>query len=221
MYGLRYWGGAALCGAVLTFAAAQENARGSVTGQVVDGATKKPLELVNVLLQKSADSTLVAGIATDRSGKFTFEDVREGTYYCRISIVGYAVKMTVPIRIDASHRNANLGKIALRETAVSLDEVLVTREKALQNVSVDRKVYNVDQDLMSKSGSASDLLQNIPSVEVDIDGNVSLRGSSNVLMLINGKNSSLMGRSRAEVLQQLPGEHDREDRGHHEPVGKI
>ena len=204
MHRLRYWTGGALCCSLLTLASAQENGRGSITGQVTDAVTKRTLELVNVLLEKASDSTLVAGMATDGKGQFLFRDLREGKYYCRCSLIGYAPKLTVAILIDAGHRNANLGKIALLETAVSLDEVLVTREKALQNISVDRKVYNVDQDLMSKSGSASDLLQNIPSVEVDIDGNVSLRGSSNVLMLINGKNSSLMGRSRAEVLQQLP-----------------
>jgi outer membrane receptor protein involved in Fe transport len=201
---LRYWTGFALVCCLSTFVLAQENTRGSITGQIIDAGTKRPLELVNVLLQRTSDSSLVAGKATDKEGKFSFPEIQPGEYYCRCSIVGYATKSTVYILIDSGHRNANLGKIGLRETAVSLDEVLVTREKALQNVSVDRKVYNVEQDLMSKAGSASELLQNIPSVQVDIDGNVSLRGSSNVLMLINGKNSSLMGRNRAEVLQQLP-----------------
>jgi outer membrane receptor protein involved in Fe transport len=196
--------GAAMWCSILAFASAQENTRGSITGQIIDAATKRPLELVNVLLQRTSDSTLIAGIATDKNGKFAFQEVQAGEYYCRCSLVGYATKLTVPILIDAGHRNANLGKVGLRETAVSLDEILVTREKAMENISIDRKIYNVDQDLMSKSGSASEILQKLPSVEVDIDGNVSLRGSSNVLMLINGKNSSLMGRNRAEVLQQLP-----------------
>ncbi len=183
---------------------AQNEIRGTIRGQVVDEAGKRPLEFVNVLLQRRSDSTSVTGMATDKNGQFAFLEVEAGEYFCRCSLIGYRAKLTVPILIDAQHRNADLGKLGLRETAVNLDEVLVTGQKALQNNSIDRKIYNVDQDLMSKAGSASELLQNVPLVAVDIDGNVSLRGSSNVLMLINGKNSSLMGRNRAEVLQQMP-----------------
>ena len=170
----------------------------------MDEVGKRPLEFVNILLQNRSDSTLVTGTSTEKNGKFFFMDVRAGEYFCKYSLIGFKAKLTVPILIDAQHRNADLGRLVLRETAVNLDEVLVTRDKALENISIDRKIYNVDQDLMSKAGSASELLQKVPSVEVDIDGNVSLRGSSNVLMMINGKNSSLMGRNRAEVLQQMP-----------------
>lgn len=183
---------------------AQQSVLGTIRGQVVDQSGNPPLAFVNVLLQRASDSTLVKGTTTDKNGNFLFLDVEEGEYFCRCSLIGYKSKVTVPILIDSRHRNADLGKLGLRETAVSLDEVLVTGQKALQNNAIDRKIYNVDQDLMSKAGSASELLHNVPSVTVDIDGNVSLRGSSNVLMLINGKNSSLMGRNRAEVLQQMP-----------------
>jgi len=183
---------------------AQNESGGTIRGQVVEESQKRPLPFVNVLLERTSDSTLVTGTATDKNGKFVFLEVEVGEYFCRCSLIGYRAKLTVPILIDAQHRNADLGRLGLRETAVNLDEVLVTGQKALQNNAIDRKIYNVDQDLMSKAGSASELLQNVPSVTVDIDGNVSLRGSSNVLMLINGKNSSLMGRNRAEVLQQIP-----------------
>jgi len=92
----------------------------------------------------------------------------------------------------------------MTESAFALDEVVVTSEKKLFNYDIDRKVYNVDQDMMSRSGSASEILQNIPSVQVDINGNVSLRGSPNVLILVNGKPSPIMRRSSADVLQQMP-----------------
>jgi len=85
-----------------------------------------------------------------------------------------------------------------------MDEMVITSEKNLFNHAIDRRVYSVGQDIRAKSGTASEILQNIPSVQVDIDGNVSLRGSSDVMILINGKKSPLMGRSRADVLQQLP-----------------
>jgi outer membrane receptor protein involved in Fe transport len=183
---------------------AQQSILGTIRGQVVDQSGNRPLAFVNVLLQKASDTTLVKGTTTDNTGNFLFLDVEGGEYFCRCSLIGYTARVTVLFLIDSRHRNADLGKLGLRETAVSLDEVLITGQKALQNIAIDRKIYNVDQDLMSKAGSASELLHNVPSVTVDIDGNVSLRGSSNVLMLINGKNSSLMGRNRAEVLQQMP-----------------
>ncbi len=182
----------------------QDDSKGTIRGQVFDQTSKHPLEQVNVVLQKLPDSSLVTGKATDKTGGFMFADVPPGEYFLRWSLIGYKSRSSPSILIDPEHKNANLGKISLVETAVSLDEVLVTREKSLFNNSIDRKVYNVDQDIMSKAGSASELLQNVPSVEVDIDGNVSLRGSSNVLMLINGKNSPLLGKNRAEVLQQMP-----------------
>jgi outer membrane receptor protein involved in Fe transport len=182
----------------------QDNGNGTIRGQVVDQTSKHPLEQVNIILQRLPDSSLVAGKTSDRSGGFIFAGVPAGGYFVRWILIGYKSRSSPAILIDPGHKNANLGKISLVETAVSLDEVLVTREKALFNNSIDRKIYNVDQDIMSKAGSASELLQNVPSVEVDIDGNVSLRGSSNVLMLINGKNSPLLGRNRAEVLQQMP-----------------
>ena len=189
---------------LISVSPAQDDLHGSVTGQVIDGSTKRPLEFVNVLLHRCADSSMVSGTTTDATGRFLFPDVAAGEYFCKFGLVGYASASTRPIPIDPRHKNANLGKQTLRETSVSLQEILVTGEKSMQNNGIDRKVYNVDQDLMSKAGSASELLQNVPSVQVDIDGNVSLRGSSDVLILVNGKNSPLMGTNRAEVLQQMP-----------------
>ena len=85
-----------------------------------------------------------------------------------------------------------------------MEKFQVTGRQREFNNSIDRKVYSVGNDIRSSTGAASDLLQNIPSVEVDVDGNVSLRGSDNVLILIDGRTSTLMGRSRADVLAQLP-----------------
>lgn len=183
---------------------AQETTVGNVTGVAVVATTNRPLENVNVVLQRKADTSVVRGTVTDRAGRFTIKDVPAGEYFCRFSLIGYTTRLSASFVVDAQRRNPNLGRIPLVETAVSLDEVLVTRDRALFNNSIDRKVYNVGQDILSSSGSASELLQNIPSIEVDIEGNVSLRGSSDVLILINGKNSPLMGKNRATVLQQLP-----------------
>lgn len=182
----------------------QSAGTGTVRGAVIDESTRRPLEFVNVTLRNEEDSSVVGGNVSDRNGKFEINNVGEGTYRVIFSLIGYAGKQTPAFKIDPLHRHLVVGAVVLTETTISMDEVLVTSQKELFNNSIDRKVYNVEQDIMSKTGSASELLQNVPSIEVDIDGNVSLRGSSNVLILINGKNSPLMGKSRAEVLQQMP-----------------
>ncbi|MCX6139030.1 MAG: TonB-dependent receptor, partial [Ignavibacteriales bacterium] len=177
---------------------------GTVAGSVVDDASRKPIEFVNTTVRNSKDSSILTGTVTDIKGKFEVTDLPAGDYYIKFSMLGYKEKKSVPFKIDAQHRKANLGTIGLTETAVAMNEVVIGAEKTTFTTAIDRKVYNVEQDIVSKAGSASDLLQNIPSVEVDIDGNVSLRGSGNVLILINGKTSALMARSSATVLQQMP-----------------
>jgi outer membrane receptor protein involved in Fe transport len=181
-----------------------QDTAGTIRGSVIEESAGHPLGFVNVVLRNKVDSAIVAGKVTDKTGRFEFLEVPAGEYFMTFGLIGYREKTTSVFVIDTEHKHLNVGEVRLAATEVRLDEVLVTGEKSLYSTSIDRKVYNVDQDIMAKSGSASDLLQNVPSVEVDIDGNVSLRGSSNVLILINGKTSPLMGKSRAEVLQQMP-----------------
>jgi len=191
-------------GILATAVKSQENNLGTIRGSVIDESSRRPVEFVNVVLRRKDDSTIVTGKITDKTGNFNFTEIATGEYYITFSLIGYKGKKTPVFPIDPQHRHLNLGETRLVATEVNLDEVLVTAEKSLYNASIDRKVYNVDQDLMSKAGSASELLQNIPSVQVDIDGNVSLRGSSNVLIMLNGRTSPLMNKNSAEVLQQMP-----------------
>ena len=183
---------------------AQTNHRGIVKGVVINESTRRPVEFVNIVLQNKSDSILVTGTVTNKNGKFELSNIPEGEYIIKYRLLGYKEKKSPAFEMNAQQNLVNLGTISLIETTVNLDEILITSQKALFNNSIDRKVYNVEQDVLSKSSSVSELLQNIPSVEVDIDGNVSLRGSSNVLILINGKTSPLMGKSQATVLQQMP-----------------
>ena len=148
----------------------------SISGVVVDESNRKPVQFVSVRLQKTADSSLVAGIVTDKYGKFRFENLPPGEYFLHLNLIGYEEKFLPSFSINAEHPTISLGSIPVIEKPVSLDEVLITSQRVLINSEIDRKVYNVNQDIMAKTGSASDLLQNVPSVEVDIDGNVSLRG---------------------------------------------
>jgi len=183
---------------------AQNHNAGSLAGTLLIESTKKPLEFVNVVVMNQSDSTLVTGAVTDNKGKFEIDHVPMGSYFIRYSLLGYEEKQSTNFKIDDTQKEIDFGKIYLKEASLSIGDVTVTSQRTIFTNSIDRKVYNVQQDILSKTGSASDLLQNIPSVQVDIDGNVSLRGSENVLILLNGKPSPLMGTNRAEVLQQMP-----------------
>ncbi|MEO5945690.1 MAG: TonB-dependent receptor [Chitinophagaceae bacterium] len=173
----------------------------TITGIIQDKTSKQPIEFATVQLLQLPDSTVLKTTVTDKKGKFTIEDVQSGNYIVSYTFIGYSQTI---LSVTVDQKKENLGQIELETLSTSLAEVTVTGRKSLLSTSIDRKVYNVSQDIMAQSGVASDILKNIPSVEVDIDGTVNLRGSSDVMILINGRPSPLMGRSRAEVLQQLP-----------------
>ena len=183
---------------------AQDHGAGGIHGTVVVEPAKKPLEFVNVIVVKIPDSTLVTGTTTDEKGKFSIVNVPPGTFILKFTLLGYEEKQSSKFTLTENQKDFNAGTISLRETAVSLGEVTVTAQKSTINTAIDRKIYNVQQDVMSKSGSVSDLLQNVPSVQVDVDGNVSLRGSADVQILLNGKPSPLLGGNTADALQQIP-----------------
>ncbi len=186
------------------FVYAQSSTEGTVTGILSDRETKAPLDRANVVLISNADSSVVSRTMTDKKGVFTFERVRPGSYGVVCTFIGRRTFRSAQFAINAGHPRVDLGPIALAESPLALDEVAVTSQRSLFNQTIDRKVYNIDKDVMAKSSTVSDLLQNIPSVQVDVDGNVSLRGSADVMILMNGKESPLMSQNRGDVLQQLP-----------------
>jgi outer membrane receptor protein involved in Fe transport len=173
----------------------------SVTGIIADKSSKQPIEFATVQLLHSGDSTVINTAVTDRNGKFVLDKIAAGNYILRFSFIGYE-KVILPVVVK--QQKENVGIVEIGVLSKNMNEVTVTARKSLLNTSIDRKIYNVSQDIMAQSGSASDILKNIPSVEVDIEGQVTLRGSPDVMILINGRPSPLMGKTRAEVLQQLP-----------------
>lgn len=175
----------------------------TINGIIVDKSTSAPVEFATVELLERSDSTQLNGLVTNVKGEFLLTGILPGAYLLRSTFLGYE-KVYIPIVIGTEQRKINIGSIEIKALAITVDEVVVTAKKEMLNTSIDRKVYNVSQDLMAQSGTASDILKNVPSIEVDMDGQVSLRGSSDVMILINGRPSPLMGKSRAEVLQQLP-----------------
>jgi outer membrane receptor protein involved in Fe transport len=189
---------------VATMAAAQENFFGTVKGIVVEQATHQPVPYANVALRKAGDSTIVTGQVTDSLGRFTLTGVPAGEYYLTPQSIGFKPKKSALLRLNPEHPLVDVGALRLESASIPMQEVDVSAEKLLYSTSVDRKIYNVDRDLVSKAGSVSDLLHNVPSVQVDIDGTVSLRGSSNVLFMVNGRSSPLINHQGATVLDQMP-----------------
>ena len=170
-----------------------------VSGTITD-SSGNPVENATVSILKSSDSSKISTTYTSRKGKFLFRRIKPGNYLLLASNIGFgSSKLSFSLSNDV-----DLGLIMLNEIAVNLKEVLVTSTRALQANNIDRKIYNVSQDILAQTNSAADVLRNIPSVEVDLEGQVSLRGSGDMQILINGRRSQLMGNSRADVLQQLP-----------------
>ncbi len=182
----------------------QNQNRGAVSGIVREKESQNPLEFATITVRSVKDSSIVQGGVTDKKGKFKIGNIPYGRYIVIYSFIGFRNEVTPVFNIDDTHPDIDLGTLLISAVTSSLNEVIVEGERSTYVNTIDRKVFNVGKDLTSKTGSVSDLMQNIPSVTVDIDGVVSLRGSSNVLILINGKPSVLMGANRAAVLQQIP-----------------
>lgn len=183
---------------------AQKQESGNVSGIIIEKSSNKPLEFATVIIRSDTDSTLNQGTVTGKKGEFTFNNLVFGAYKLIYSFIGFEKVETPVFYLNADRIKYNLGKLYISASTTMLGDVSVTVQRSTFDNSIDRRTFNVGQDVMSKTGSVSELLQNVPSVQVDIDGNVSLRGSDNVMFLINGKPSSLMGTNRAAVLQQMP-----------------
>ena len=176
----------------------------SLSGKIIEKGKNKPVEFVTVKLIIKADSTFIAGCITDSTGRFSLQNVPINDYYIEYSSIGFKPSRSKAFNVSSSKGNLNLGILELSTESQLLNEVVITGERKMFNNSIDRKVFNIEKDMLSQSGAVTDLLQNIPSVSVGIDGNVSLRGSENVMILINGKTSMLSGANRADILSQLP-----------------
>ncbi len=178
---------------------------GTVTGQMKEKTTGAAVEYATVALHEAETGRVVTGCMTGADGHFALNGVGLGTpYYIEGSFVGYKpVRSTVFTVSDG--RQTDVGTLYIDDASQTLDAVVVEGREPAFVARLDRKVYNVEQDVMASSGSVSDLMQNIPSVEVDMDGSVSLRGHDNVTILINGKPSAMMNaKTRGDVLNQLP-----------------
>lgn len=179
-------------------------AQGKITGRVFDGKTGAAVEYATVALLNVKDSSLVTGSVSESNGSFTVK-AAYGKYIVRISFMGYATYFhPTTVALSDKHSSVNLGKIQIVPTATMMQEVTVKAERTMVEYQLDKRVVNVDKNLVSSGGTATDVLEQVPSVSVDNDGNVSLRGSSNVKVLINGRPYELMGNDLATLLEQIP-----------------
>jgi outer membrane receptor protein involved in Fe transport len=174
-----------------------------IEGKILDAADQSPLQYVDVALFKQGSRNLINGTTTDSLGVFRFSSVDAGKYTLRITFIGYN---TINKVVSVSANPVELGVIKLQGSSKKLGEVTVVGQTSQMRFEGDKKVFSVSQDISAAGGSATDILKNIPSVNVDNDGNVSLRDNTNVEVWINGKASGLTADNRAQVLEQMPAE---------------
>jgi len=171
----------------------------SVTGQIIDKETKQSLEYATIIFTPLNGEKITGGI-TNEKGEFEIE-VTKGTYTISAEFISFKTKT---FKNKIINTDLNLGTIFLEINAQSLNEIEIIAEKSTVEIRLDKKIYNVGKDMTVKGGTASDVLDNVPSVSVDVEGNVSLRGNENVRILVNGKPSGLVGLSSTDALRQLP-----------------
>jgi len=172
-----------------------------VIGTLQDSLTKAGLEFTSVAVLKVRDSSIVGGALTNGKGQFSIEALQPGRYFLRISAIGYRKMDSKPFMLNPMEPNKDFGIVYVASSQKNLKEVEIQGERADYVNSLDKKIYNVERDLVSTGGTASDVLRNVPSVNVDIDGKISLRGSENLTILIEGKPSRLGGGDKSSLLQ--------------------
>lgn len=176
---------------------------GKIKGIVMDGELGGPLEFVTVQVKAKGSDKIVQGSVTGSDGNYTIGGLKKGEYVVTFSYIGYE-EVSKNISISSDNQILSLGELTLAEDANQLGEVEVVAKRPQMRFEIDRKVFDATQDIAAEGGSASDLLSNIPSVEVDNEGLVSLRGNSSVTIWINGKASGLTADNQADILDMMP-----------------
>lgn len=176
-------------------------ADGTLSGYVFEKESGKPIEFANIVIYSLRDSSIVTGGITDKNGYFNIDQIKYGKFFIEIVFIGYGKHIIPQIAIKPDNKNINLGKIFLVINAEMLSEVSIEADINQVDYKLDRKVINVNQDIMSSGATAVEALENVPSISTDIDGNVSLRGTESFLVLVDGRPYPIQG---SEALQQIP-----------------
>ncbi|MBY0425556.1 MAG: outer membrane beta-barrel protein, partial [Cytophagales bacterium] len=176
----------------------------TIEGVVIDSAAAEPVPFASIALYNSETGQMAGGTVADASGKFIIGRVTPGKYRVAISYVGFQTQNIIPLTINETPQKIDLNTIKLRSTDQKLKEVVVTEQRSLIEEKVDRTIYNAEFDATNKGGDATDVLRKAPMLSVDMDGNVSMRGSQNVRILINNKPTTMAANSIADALKMIP-----------------
>lgn len=179
-------------------------AYGVISGAVHDKVTAEHVEYANIILFSQKDSSMVTGTITDNKGRFIINSIHPAKYFLRIQFIGYENKDIPNLVISPRSADIKLGDIQLQPKASSIQGVEITSERSLITNNLDKKVISVDKNMALGGGTAADVMENVPSVEVDAEGNISLRGNSNITLLVDGKPSSQAGIAASDLLNQIP-----------------
>jgi outer membrane receptor protein involved in Fe transport len=194
---------------ILTFCAdttvlkAQTSGPGKISAKIIDAQNSETIPFATAVVIDRRTKAVVKGAQTDANGNLLITGLPKGVFTFKVSYVGYQTMARDSVSISDSPVDFGTIKMKVSKGTV-LNEVKVTGQKSTMQMGIDKKIFSVDQSLVSEGGSASDLLQNVPSVQSDIDGNISLRGSAGVSVLIDGKPSLIAGGNIAQILQSIP-----------------
>lgn len=176
-----------------------------IEGQIMEAQTESPLPYATIMLYTQKDSSMVGNALTDETGAFEMA-ASPGEHYLVAQFVGYENKVISDIVVSNNTSEIDLGNIEMVQEAVALNEVEVTAQRSQMQLQLDRRVFNVSEDLSNLGGTAADILDNVPSLTVDAEGNLSLRGSQGVRILINGRPSGLLSGGDTDALRQMQGD---------------
>jgi len=172
-----------------------------ITGTIVDGTTKETIPFASVAVYRSKDSTLVTGVLSGSDGSFTIEKLPYGKFYIQVTFVGYKKHRVNNIMLTPNQQISALGNVNVNTSAVALKGVDVVGNLPPVTYQIDKKVVNIAQNITASGGTLADALQNAPSIQTDVQGNITVRGSSNFTVLVDGRPSPIAG---SEALQQIP-----------------
>ena len=175
-----------------------------ISGRIVDSSTRQPVAYAAVTAYPAGSKTLAGGMITDEKGQFTVEQLVPGEYQLKIEYAGYRPMVKSGITLSSDHPSARLGDIAIGNTDNKMADVTITGSRNFMEDKLDKFVYNVDKDISSQTGVATDILRKVPQVSVDVDGNIELLGSANIRVFINGKPSAMFDNNLTEALQAIP-----------------
>lgn len=177
---------------------------GKISGIIKDVRDNKPVEYATISLLNAQDSTLVTGALADEKGVFVIENLKLGNYLIKASFIGYQNTFSDVITLKSDNYNVKIGSLQLSTSSQQLKEVQIDGEKNNIEHSIDKTVFNVGSNSIVTGGSAQDVLRQVPTVNLDQDGNINVRGNGNITVWINGKPSGMTGVNRAAILDQIP-----------------